>query len=116
MVQIAEDVRSKQQYAVKFFLYRHAFEQEARLYEDPEQPLGHFLPECRAISDPEKGTGCVDKHENPLPPCIVMEKGEALDKWAARSDEGLDFVTGLQVWPLLEMAVSGPRTTFHAQH
>ena len=100
MVQIAEDVHTHQQYAVKFFLSKQAFEQEARLYEDPDQPLGRFLPECRAIFSPFSTSGCVAKHGNPLPPCIVMEKGEALDKWAARSDEGVDFVTGLQV-PLM---------------
>jgi hypothetical protein len=27
----------------------------------------------------------VDKHGNALPPCIVMERGEPLDVWAARS-------------------------------
>lgn len=97
VVQIAEDIYTQQQYAVKFFLSQQAFEQEALLYEDPTQPLGRFLPECRAIADPTVGRGCTDKRGNLLPPCIVMEKGEALDKWAARSEEGLDFVTGLQV-------------------
>ena len=97
VVQIAEDVHSRQQYAAKFFLSRQAFEQEAKLYEDPDQPLGRFLPECRAIVDPAAGRGCYDKRGNALPPCIVMERGEALDNWAARSDEGVDFVTGLQV-------------------
>jgi hypothetical protein len=97
VVQLAEDVYSRQQFAVKFFLSKQAFQQEAGLYEDPDQPLGRFLPQCRAIVDPEAGQVCRDKHGHPLPPFIVMEKGEALDKWAARSEDSLDFVTGLQV-------------------
>ena len=38
-----------------------------------------------------------DAHGEALPPCIVMEKGESLDLWAASTGDGLDMVTGLQV-------------------
>jgi hypothetical protein len=27
----------------------------------------------------------VDAHGNPLPPCIVMERGESLDLWVGRA-------------------------------
>lgn len=97
VVQIAEDSFTREQFAVKFFLSKTAFSQEAKLYKDPEQPLGRFLPECRMIMDPTTGIGCTDKRGHALPPFIVMEKGESLDRWAARSEDGLDFVTGLQV-------------------
>ena len=97
VVQIAEDVRSRREYAFKFFISPVAFEQEARLYEDPEQPLGRFLPELRCILDKSRGNELHDRTGTPLPPCIVMEKGEALDLFTARSEDGLDMVTGLQV-------------------
>ena len=97
VVQIAEDIRSRREYAFKFFVSRTAFEQEAKLYEDPEQPLGRFLPELRCILDKSRGNEMHDRNRSSLPPCIVMEKGEALDLFTARTEGGLDMVTGLQV-------------------
>ena len=97
VVQIAEHRKLRQQFAIKFFLVRQAFEQEARLYEDPDQPLGRFLPELSCIVDEERGGEFRDRYGGRLPPCIVMEKGEALDAWASRSGGALDMVTGLQV-------------------
>ena len=41
--------------------------------------------------------GLVDGHGEALLPCIVIEKGESLDLWAAGTGDGLDMVTGLQV-------------------
>lgn len=83
--------------AVKFFLSNSAFLDEAKLYQDREnKPLGRFLPEVhRIINCPVEGY--TDAHGVPLPPCIVMEKGESLDHWAARGGDGVDSVTGLQV-------------------
>lgn len=97
VVQIAEDVRTRCEFALKFFLSDTAFEQEAKLYEDPEQPLGRFLPELRCILDRNRGNELLDRDGKPLPACIVMERGEALDVFTARMDKGLDMVTGLQV-------------------
>lgn len=45
--------------------------------------------------------GFVDGDGNDLPPCIIMEKGESLDLWAASTGDGLDMVTGLQVQHIL---------------
>ena len=51
MVQVAEDIRTRIEYAMKFYLTRQAFLDERVLYEDPSQPLGAFLPEvCDACS------------------------------------------------------------------
>jgi hypothetical protein len=50
--------------------------------------------------------GFVDSYGNPLPPCIVMEKGESLDLWAASTGDGLDMVTGLQVPPFCHLTVN----------
>jgi hypothetical protein len=97
VVQIAEHSDTRQLFALKFFLSRTAFEHERRLYEDPDQPLGRFLPELHFIAD---GGDFKDRYGNTMPPCIVMEKGEALDMWATRSSGAVDMVTGLQVLPL----------------
>ena len=68
------------------------------MYLEPDQPLGAFLPQLRTIVEPSNPTGLIlDKYGNALPPCIVMEKGEALDIWAKSTGDGLDMITGLQV-------------------
>ena len=95
-MQIAEDRSTRIEYAMKFFFSRPAFEHELALYMDRTQPLGAFLPEVHSIIDP-LDSEFLDAAGVPLPPCIVMEKGESLDKWAASCTDGLDMVTGLQV-------------------
>jgi hypothetical protein len=42
----------------------------------------------------------------PLPPCIIIERGESLDMWARRIDP--DFVTTLQARPTLHQHVGVP--------
>ena len=95
VVQVVEDSRTHVQYAMKFYLSPNAFRDEKALYEDSSQPLGRFLPEVHRIVD--SGSELVDCRGTSLPPCIVMEKGESLDVWAASTGDGLDMVTGLQV-------------------
>jgi hypothetical protein len=96
VVQIAEDRDTREAVALKFFLSRPQFEREVALYTDSTQPLGGFLPEVRRIVDGEADEPGFRVEGAPLPPCIVMEKGESLDKWAAACSDGLDMVTGLQ--------------------
>ena len=48
MVQVVEDRRKRIEYAIKFYLFRDAFEGERALYQDLSQPLGQFLPEVSA--------------------------------------------------------------------
>lgn len=49
------------------------------------------------IIDDQQGDMLKDYRGDALPACILMEKGEALDVWTARSGHPLDMVTGLQV-------------------
>jgi hypothetical protein len=88
------DASKARECAVKFFLSRAAFERESNLYRDRSLPMGRFLPEVFNIID-SAAVGFTDAHGIPMPPCIIMEKGESLDLWAAR--DGVDTVTGLQV-------------------
>jgi hypothetical protein len=98
VVQIAESVGTHtagEHFAMKFFLSQAVFDQEKALYQDEEQPLGQFLP--RLHSTAEEDGAITDSHGRAMPPCIIMEKGESLDLWAARNEDGVDMVTGLQV-------------------
>ena len=82
-----------------------AFKLERDLYLDPDQPLGKFLPQMLRIAEgPE--TGLRDAEGGIMPPCIVMEKGEALDTWIENSGEKIDMFTGLQARPCRKNGIS----------
>ena len=72
-----------------------AFKQERDLYVDPAQPLGKFLPTMSRIAEGAE-SGFRDAQGGAMAPCIVMEKGEALDVWIEKSGENIDMFTGLQ--------------------
>ena len=83
LVQIVRERRSTQEFAAKFFVSRSVFEAEEQLYLH-ESPLQHFMPQIRDMHD-NADQALVDPHGTPLPPCIVMEKGESLDIFCDRS-------------------------------
>lgn len=62
VVQIAEEKASREQFAIKLFLSRSAFQQEKGLYEDSSAPLGRFLPKLRCVSVSPPFI----EHKNPL--------------------------------------------------
>ena len=72
-----------------------ACKQESSLYTDPKQPLGRFLPQMLRIAEGAH-SGLRDAQGAIMAPCIVMEKGEALDVWIENSGETIDMFTGLQ--------------------
>ena len=53
-----------------------------------------FLPQVEAVCDGAAGD-LVDPNGQPLPPCIVMEKGESLQEWSNRAEP--DLFTALAV-------------------
>ena len=53
-----------------------------------------FLPQVEAVCD-ELASGLEDPRGHPLPPCIVMEKGESLQDWSDRAEP--DLFTSLAV-------------------
>lgn len=109
MIQFATDRQTERRWAIKFFLSARGFADEAALYRDPGSPLGPFLPLVRNITGTDDSnplapaadalTGYIaDSHGRPLPPCIVMERGESLDIWRMRNaQDGIDVFTALQV-------------------
>ena len=46
---------------------------------------GRFLPHVEAVCDSAEA-GLVDPRKEPLPPCIVMERGESLQEWCDRAE------------------------------
>jgi hypothetical protein len=96
VVQFAKHHINDLEYAIKFYLSRTAFQDEASLFLNDGNPLGQFLPEVRDIVSNEDGW-FVDAFGAPMPPCISMEKGESLDMWRSRNRNDMDMITGLQV-------------------
>jgi hypothetical protein len=109
VVQFAKHRLNDLEYAIKFYLSHSAFQDEANLFLNDENPLGQFLPEVRDIVSNENGR-FVDAFGAPMPPCISMEKGESLDMWSSRNGNGngMDMITGLQV------SLHVPLVSFHA--
>lgn len=71
-------------YAIKFFVAPPAFVAERQLYES--RVLGALLPKIEDVYDPADTPGrFVDGQGSPLPPCIVMERGESLNEWSRRA-------------------------------
>eukprot|EP00892_Ulva_mutabilis_P004444 jgi/Ulvmu1/2371/UM130_0002.1 len=50
--------------------------------------VARFLPQVDAVCDGSAG-GLEDPRRRPLPPCIVMEKGESLHDWSDRAEPDL---------------------------
>ena len=105
-------------YAIKFFLEWDGFLTEAALYAaafpylrselspdilaraDAEtsahggeavpmsEIVARFLPQVEAVCGGAAG-GLEDPRGRPLPPCIVMEKGESLHDWSDRAEPDL---------------------------
>ena len=63
---------------------------------DASQPLGKFLPQLHSILE-DDAVGLKDANGTQMPPCIIMEKGEALDIWIEKSGDNMDLFAGLQV-------------------
>lgn len=89
-------MRDSKDYAIKFFTLREAFEREDALYSN--KVLRDMMPAVQLIE--ANSDGSIRSSSGwPFPPCIVIERGESLDKWAERIRP--DFPTILQVRPIL---------------
>jgi hypothetical protein len=82
VVQFARGITDQLDYAVKFFVSKRAFDEEGDFYKS--SPLGPLLPKCLALCGNEDGKE-TDAHGIPLPPLLIMERGEALDEWNRRA-------------------------------
>lgn len=75
MIQFARRQRGREEVAFKFFVSRADYAAEVDLYRN--DALGDFLPMAEAYVDNADRALC-DAYGNPLPPCIVMERGDTL--------------------------------------
>ena len=88
IVQMARSKTSGLEFAIKFFISSTAFAAERAMYkregDSHSNDLAHFLPKVHCVEENLDGA-LKDVHGHALPPCIVMERGESLDIWAARA-------------------------------
>jgi hypothetical protein len=82
VVQFAHGVNDGLDYALKFYLSKKAAIAEGELYKN--EALGPLLPNAETLCMNEEGEE-TDAHGVPLPPFLIMEKGEALDEWSQRA-------------------------------
>jgi hypothetical protein len=81
-------------YALKFFLMRSVYEEEAEMYRNSPPKLKRFMPKVVKYVPNEDGR-VLDPFGNALPPFIVMEKGESLRD--RNKDTPIDVFTAAQV-------------------
>lgn len=92
IVQFSRGRYDDDEFAIKFFLNRVAFEREEALY--TREDLRRMMPAVKDIVPNTDGAIC-NAAGYVFPPCIVVEKGESLDEWAMRIEP--DFPTILTV-------------------
>ena len=81
------------QVAIKFYIYRGAFERERELYMEPQ--LKAMMPTTITVQD-----NALDEHKTPygyvFPPFVIIDWGQSLDEWA-QDHANTDFATIFQV-------------------
>lgn len=82
VVQFARGAFNGREYAVKFCVIPSVFTLERSLYSDPA--LRSILPNIADVCPNDSGA-VTDPTGNPVPPFIIMERGEALDEWSVRA-------------------------------
>jgi hypothetical protein len=88
VVQVARGLHDELDYNLTFFLSPSLFDDEKRLFASPT--LRGHLPLVDVLGDLSvKADAIVDTEGYALPPCVVIEKGEALNEWARRRSPGL---------------------------
>lgn len=74
-------------YALKFFASRKPFDAALALHR--RDSLKALAPSIQTVYDPAAAdgvtAGSADRFGRPLPPCIVMLRGESLTEWIRRS-------------------------------
>jgi hypothetical protein len=81
IVQFCKSKFTDVEYAMKFAISSTTFAQEEMIY---SSPLGKLIPGIKHINRNDDRS-FADIHGIPLPPCIVMEKGESFDHYSERA-------------------------------
>ena len=93
-MQFATDEAGRERLAIKFFLLRAAFLRETALLARGGAAVRAMMPTV-AHAEPNEGGDVALPGGVPVPPFIVLERGESLDEWVQRVQP--DYVTVLQV-------------------
>ena len=96
VVQFMRNTRSEVFVAVKFFLSRSAYDTEMQLYK--VDVLRSMMP---AIRMELKNSDNQERNSRgyPWPPCLVLEKGESLQEWKARTQPALSTILDVRLVP-----------------
>ena len=97
VVQFVRAPQNNHHYAVKLFASRTAYEDEKQLY---LHCFPKFMPTVIQFVDNQDGKFC-DPTGGPMPPCLVMEKGESLTERTMRRKN--DIFTTIQACPTAYM-------------
>ena len=95
VVQFMRNTRSEAAVAVKFFLSRAAFAAELELY--GVGVLRGMMPEVR-LKVRNDDAAQRSSRGYAWPPCIVLEKGESLQEWKARTKPAFSTVLDVRLW------------------
>ena len=103
IVQFMRCTRTDKAVATKFFLSRRGFETELELYE--VDILRSMMP---AVQLTLSNSNAADRNSRgyPWPPCIVLEKGESLQEWKAKTKPA--FSTIVDVRPPVVLCSNSP--------
>eukprot|EP00892_Ulva_mutabilis_P011349 jgi/Ulvmu1/8587/UM045_0030.1 len=89
VVQFMRSARTEEAVAVKFFLSRKAFDAELELYK--VDVLRSMMPAIRLdLSNADAAER--NSRSYPWPPCIVIEKGESLQEWKAKTQPAFSTI------------------------
>eukprot|EP00892_Ulva_mutabilis_P002164 jgi/Ulvmu1/11949/UM082_0028.1 len=87
VVAFATGAHDRLPYAIKFFAVREPFDAELAVRRD--EIISTLAPHIKAVSDPYNTDAMpghpVDRFGRPLPPCIVVARGESLTEWSRRA-------------------------------
>ena len=93
VVQFMRSARTEEAVAVKFFLSRKAFDAERELYK--VDVLRSMMPAIRLELSNADGAER-NSRGYPWPPCIVIEKGESLQEWKAKTNPAFSTIVDVR--------------------
>ena len=93
VVQFMRSARTEEAVAVKFFLSRNAFHAELELYR--VDVLRSMMPAIRLELSNADGAERNSRGYS-WPPCIVIEKGESLQEWRARTKPAFSTIVDVR--------------------
>ena len=110
VVQFMRRERTEEAVAVKFFLSRKAFDAEVELYQ--VDVLRTMMPAIRLeLSNGDRAVRSFRGY--PWPPCIVLEKGESLQEWKAKTKPAFSTIVDVRT---LEATYNLCTTMFYPQN